>query len=51
MVKSSSAFEGLDELKCFVAGFGLAGLERGEGATRLIVLFAGLVWLELAWLE
>lgn len=48
MVKSSSAFDGLDEFKCLVDGLGLAGLERGEGATLLIVLFAGLVWLELA---
>lgn len=46
MVKSSSAFDGLDENRLLVvfdlAGL-FAGLGRGDGATLLAVLFAGLV--------
>lgn len=49
-VKSSSAFDGLEDWR-FAIDFAFTGLVRGEGPTLLIVLFAGLVWLELAWLE
>ena len=42
-MKSSSAFEGLDPNK---AGFGLAGLAFGDGATLGIVPLDGLGWLE-----
>jgi hypothetical protein len=42
MVKSSSAFEGLDE-KALLEDLLFAGLVRGDGATLLIVLLTGLV--------
>ena len=54
-MKSSSAFDGLEDMRFMVdlALTGpLTGLARGEGATLLIVLLAGLVWVDwLAWLE
>jgi hypothetical protein len=45
MVKSSSALEGLDE-KALLKDLLFAGLVRGDGATLLIVLLTGLVWLD-----
>jgi hypothetical protein len=48
-VKSSSAFDGLELLRLAI-DFALPGLARGDArgdaATLLIVLFAGLAWLD-----
>jgi hypothetical protein len=45
IAKSSSGFAGLDDESRF-ADLAFPGLDRGEGATLLAVLFAGLVWLD-----
>jgi hypothetical protein len=45
-VKSSSAFDGLDDVRELQEGLGFAGLARGDAATLLTVLLTGLAWLD-----
>jgi hypothetical protein len=46
MVKSSSAFAGLDDASSLAVALAFPGLDRGEVGILLAVLFAGLVMLD-----